>query len=379
MRDWHIKSNIPFEELVDRNDPAKLHLSDWATGAIAETLKVSIVDGLSRVKEVHVARGKIASDANLRKEWARDKGQGRTEGWAKNDQGGSYFDQPGSAQPPWIDDSTARRVTLLFATTRCASNNTKEIFSGEREPEATHYGMTSIKIPGIRSVGTVSLPTEWKLFNIRLYKQSLDPSHHFVLENCRTVTKENWLNTVRLSSPTEALGFVHGLNVSFRDGLYKCAQIAWDIRYPGLPISFSWASRGTLSLTSYMYDQNSALDARRRVVALLRDLQAAGITALNVIAHSIGNYAVLDALANHSQSDGRLALGNVMMAAPDVDHDHYRNTVKRVLPMTRGMTLCASSRDKAMKASRKLAGKPRAADVPENGPSLLPSSDSTGA
>jgi esterase/lipase superfamily enzyme len=61
------------------------------------------------------------------------------------------------------------------------------------------------------------------------------------------------------------------------------------------------------------------------------------------------------------------------MAAPDVDKNHYLSSIPKIVPATGRMTLYASSNDKAMVASRKLAGGiPRAGDVPRRRPILMP-------
>lgn len=60
------------------------------------------------------------------------------------------------------------------------------------------------------------------------------------------------------------------------------------------------------------------------------------------------------------------------MAAPDLDKDHYLNIAPKVRAATAGMTLYASSADRALYASKRLAGNvPRAGDVPHDGPTLV--------
>ena len=66
--------------------------------------------------------------------------------------------------------------------------------------------------------------------------------------------------------------------------------------------------------------------------------------------------------------------------APDVDWDHYLQTAPQARKVVRGMTLYASSADKAMHVSRRLAGGiPRAGDVPVGGPCLVTDVDAIDA
>jgi esterase/lipase superfamily enzyme len=63
------------------------------------------------------------------------------------------------------------------------------------------------------------------------------------------------------------------------------------------------------------------------------------------------------------------------MAAPDVDSDAFKQLAPEVRRITQGMTLYASSADRAMNVSRALAKVPRAGDVTAAGPIILPDID----
>jgi len=355
MRHWHVHQGISFEQMIDLEDPDKLRLNEWTTRALANSLAGQILLGVSDqggdsgVSAVNGGTPEFGTDVFEP---------------PPNDSDGAILREPSAFQPPWVDNS-AGRVRILFATTRRPSGNA-ERFSGEREDFETHYGIASVKAPGDRLPGESGRPAEWTLFNINFHRENEDPSRHFVLEDSRSLSKREWFDVARQSH--EALIFVHGFNYSFLDGMYTCAQVAWDIRYPGLPILFSWASAASLSLSGYIYDRDSALLARERFISLLLGLQAAGVAKLNIMAHSMGNFLVLDALQNHYRHASDLKLEHLMMAAPDVDAGQYREWIKQIGPMSRGMTLYASSRDKALKVSKKLARGVRAGDVLASGP-----------
>jgi esterase/lipase superfamily enzyme/lysophospholipase L1-like esterase len=367
MQSWVLKQQVPLEQLVDSEDPDRLHVSDWATGAVSDALSSTMIVDLEQGDGGVVIRrrsGEPLQEGSFSAQKPFDDGEKPRKNIPE-----TYFDQPGSRQPPWVDESDARRVTLFFATTR-QSIDGDELFSGEREAKATSYGIACLKVPEDRTVGSDSIPLRLTVFRLTLFQGSNDPRHHFSLEDHRILSKEEWKSTIEKCSAKDALIFVHGYNVTFLEGLYKCAQVAWDIRYPGLPILFSWASRG--SLTSYWYDRGSAELAQRHFLQLIVDLQSAGVTTLNIIAHSMGNMVVLGALRSLAATNSQLRLGNLLMAAPDVDADIYRDWAPSILPIVKGMTLYASSKDRAMKASKFLAGGiPRAGDVPTGGPVLV--------
>ncbi|MBO9724129.1 MAG: alpha/beta hydrolase [Novosphingobium sp.] len=68
------------------------------------------------------------------------------------------------------------------------------------------------------------------------------------------------------------------------------------------------------------------------------------------------------------------------MAAPDIDVDQYRDLAPKVRKLAKGMTLYASSSDRALSVSRKLAGGiPRAGDVFDGKPVLIETVDTIDA
>jgi esterase/lipase superfamily enzyme len=65
-------------------------------------------------------------------------------------------------------------------------------------------------------------------------------------------------------------------------------------------------------------------------------------------------------------------LNEIILAAPDVDRDVFENLARDVKNYGRGVTLYASANDRAMEASRRVAGGiPRAGDVPPDGPLVI--------
>jgi esterase/lipase superfamily enzyme len=200
-----------------------------------------------------------------------------------------------------------------------------------------------------------------------MIREQVDPRRHFIVQGVTEMNQDRWVEQAK--NGVEALVFVHGFNTSFDDSLYRMAQIVWDLQYDGTAVLYSWPSQG--EVLAYSYDQNSALIARAgfdQVISLLEDAEIARV---HVLAHSMGNLVALEALANRAPSRKSLGLAEVIMAAPDVDQDHYRQLMARVQKITSGATLYASSADKPMMISRRFAMAPRAGDVFENCPVLV--------
>jgi esterase/lipase superfamily enzyme len=275
------------------------------------------------------------------------------------------------------DEAEKRRmVDLMFATTR-KYDDAQERFTGERNSTIT-FGQASVRIPEAHLPGELERPYNYTLFSVTIYRQKENPNKHFVIRGINVLPKKRWAEILGAMPSDDALLFVHGFNTSFEDALYRNAQIVCDLRFKGAAVLFSWPSRG--AIRDYVYDRDSASGAVKPFIEVLELLTSQeNIKQIHILAHSMGNQVVLNALANY-QSAKTLKIGELIMAAPDVDRDVYSSIALDARKHTKGMTLYASAADKALAASKLLAGDiPRAGDVPEGGPIVLETIDSIDA
>ncbi|TFW55794.1 alpha/beta hydrolase [Bradyrhizobium sp. MOS001] len=277
----------------------------------------------------------------------------------------------GSGTPGQLNDR--RLVEFLFATDRVPKNGTVAIqFTGDRQPNLT-FGAAAIHIPEHHRIGRIELPSVWKFWGIELKREQQDDKKHFALRKLSIMPIENWEQLVTGKNAKSALVFVHGFANTFEDALFRNAQIVYDLDYQGLPVLYSWSSRGAVQ--DYRYDLDSALEARDGFIFILKKLKDLGIEHVDVLAHSMGNLVVLDALKSNASSTSPVQLDQLIMAAPDVARDTFMRQLPDVQKIIQGATLYASSADKALMASKVLAIYPRAGDVPDEGPVVLPNLD----
>jgi esterase/lipase superfamily enzyme len=269
-----------------------------------------------------------------------------------------------------------RVVEFLFATTRDQQLSAlgKVSFSGSRASNLT-FGAARVRIPEKHHTGHIELPKKYGFWGYSIYEEKQDDKKHFAIKSVIRLDKNDWGNLIKNTKSNEALVFVHGYNTTFEEALYRNAQIVWDLQYKrGPSILFTWASKG--QVLDYVYDQQSALiarDAFRKLLRTLRDDYK--VEKINVLAHSMGNLIVLDALAGEERTQDPIRISELVLAAPDVDRDYFLQVAPKVRKITTGMTLYCSAADKAMIASRNLASAPRAGDVPIGGPIILPNID----
>ena len=274
------------------------------------------------------------------------------------------------------DAPDSRVLSLYFATTR-----EKAIVEGVttltdgRSPEL-NFGTVRVRVPEGHEDGQVERPRSVEVFGWTLYRQRTDERSHFVIRTRAWLDRDEFLQAVKTTEAESALVFVHGFNVVFDEGVYRLAQIVWDTQYKGVPILFSWASRGGIG--SYLHDLGSARHAQPHFVELLRMLQDdAKISAIHVIAHSMGNEVALHALVNPGATPLK-PINELIMAAPDVDRTIFEQQLaRRLSQVAKGVTLYASSKDLALAASKKAHEGVRAGDIlpAPRGPITAPNID----
>ena len=144
--------------------------------------------------------------------------------------------------------------------------------------------------------------------------------------------------------------------------------MAYDLKYEGAPIFFSWPSQATE--IGYTIDETNVTWAVPHLKQFLLDIRSkTGVKSLNIIAHSMGNRAVTSALKElyfEYQKEGKL-FNQIILAAPDVDAGVFKSDiVPKITKTAEQITLYASSNDRALVASRNVHGSPRAGESGEN-------------
>ncbi|WP_428927859.1 alpha/beta hydrolase [Marinibacterium sp. SX1] len=223
-------------------------------------------------------------------------------------------------------------------------------------------GVARVTVPASHVPGMVESPSIWRL------ELRPDPSRHVVLQSVTRMEDAAFFD--RLSGEfdgetTEAFVFIHGYNVTFDQAARRAAQMAYDMNYPAVPILYSWPSRG--STLAYVADTAVVRLSGRRLAGFLEDLAArSGAETIHIVAHSMGNRALTDALEILALQHGVQAgddpmFGQVVFAAPDVDAGLFARMARTIRPIARRLTLYASEQDWALVSSRKLHGNaPRA-------------------
>jgi len=251
--------------------------------------------------------------------------------------------------------SGARRHEIFIATTRAPDENPAILYSGERGDEIGLMRVT-VSIPPNHVPGKIERPKNLPP-NPRTEFAVLDPISFD--RNRAFVEGLNSALARRPKGERNILMFVHGYNTTLTAAILRLAQFVEDTGYTGVPVLFSWSSKG--ELFGYVYDLNSVLHARDDMIEAFTLLTQTDAEGYDIVAHSMGNLLTVEAV-RQAELEGKFnrqgRLRNIILASPDIDIDLFKKQIPRLQKKNRRyqVYVLISKNDKALAASRRIAG-----------------------
>lgn len=258
----------------------------------------------------------------------------------------------------------ARQVEVFYVTDRAPSNTKDEYFGTARGTPA--QGIATVAIPPHHQIGRHEQPSVLRL------EWSPDERKHIAVTGTSPLGREAFFDQLEralyLSPDHKLLVLVHGYNTPFSEATRLLAQFATDLKFSGPILLFSWPSQG--SLASYVVDETNVEWAQSHLARLLDDLlDRTSARQIYLVAHSMGSRILTRAfstLAAERQAHTLRTIGEMILVAPDIDADVFRQEIAPRLARTGiHVTLYASSADRALLASRAFHGYARAGDSGE--------------
>ena len=245
------------------------------------------------------------------------------------------------------EPGAVRHVPIFVVSTRKGSSgDANELADGVRD------SLQTVTVPPDHTPGEIERP-RWG---------SDDPQHHFTVSAYRGLEDSEFKAEVashlsgRIGSNRDVLVYVHGFNTSYDEARFRLAQVVTDGRFGGVPILFTWPASG--SLFDYEAAKESASSSRDALAQTLMELgDTPDIGRIHILAHSMGTWLTMealrqDAIAGKPDLNGKL--GDVMLAAPDIDVNVFRSQIAKLDPSH--ISVLVSVNDKALTLSRRLAG-----------------------
>ncbi|MEI7462759.1 MAG: alpha/beta hydrolase, partial [Pirellula sp.] len=211
-------------------------------------------------------------------------------------------------------------VKLWYGTNR-KPNDTLRLdlgFSNDRD-DKINFGTCEVAVPRRRAVGSLGSWAwyRWLTWNddrVKLDWKSLvkyEPISFWKSLQQSVKSLED--------GKKHAVVFIHGFNVSFKDAALRTAQLAVDLPLPGPATFFSWPSRGYM--LGYAADEATIRYTEKYLIEFLTNfVQQSGAERIHLIAHSMGNRGLLDAMDKVIAAlKCEKPFDQVILAAPDVD------------------------------------------------------------
>ena len=222
-------------------------------------------------------------------------------------------------------------------------------FNSERE-SSLKFGYFNTRIEPTLGLGMIIDPSQWFL------------NEEIQLVDVRAQEEEAFLTRLRqqvqASSDQSLLVVVHGFREGYPSALRKTAFLAHvlDINTPVLV--FDWPGDQGSSLRGYrrarQVAEESGAELARTLELIIKEVQP---ERLWLLANSMGGQVVADAFSLLHQdtdfSDSQTEIENVVLTAPDVDHEAFNNRFKQdILDLAQNVTVYVSSNDRALLVSR---------------------------
>jgi esterase/lipase superfamily enzyme len=254
----------------------------------------------------------------------------------------------------------------MYATDRNVGGDSDVLtFYGEERGEM-NYGTAQV---AIRIEKSVSPFADYSIWNLR-FKGSTRKQAELI--HISPLNKKNFLtsfsNRINTSTDKSALVYTHGYSRNFEHAARITATLAYELRYQGIPVLYSWPSKGSPS--AYLGDRTTIEWSAPNFYAFLKDLALrTKVETIHVVAHSLGNQAFLQALLkllDDPKITRNWKFGEIVLVAPDVDRAIFeRDIAPKIVQADSRISLYVSSIDIPLMASRSINLYPRLGDARE--------------
>lgn len=244
-----------------------------------------------------------------------------------------------------------RAMSILVVTNRKSKGDS---FTCDDRQTSTNlddklkFGICRINVPKNHTTGEIVFAKD--------ARQS--SNDYFKILDAKSSDEKTFIKYLKHSKRTPLI-FVHGFNVRYQEALLRASQIAYDLKYQGPIILFTWpAGAGdsfidnTLLNKTYESNLSSAKASTNLFKNFLLNLQKNNIRA-NLLVHSMGHQVVIPALKELGEiKNSQPIINELVLNAPDFDAAEFVNLAQNIKPTSKRVTVYCSYNDKAMLASK---------------------------
>ncbi len=251
---------------------------------------------------------------------------------------------------PADEDPPGAPVRLFFATDRAPTGETNPAVWYGAERGALRFGRAEVGISPQRR------PPPAARRGASAPEDIPGAARMIELLEIVELTEERFLEAI-WEPGEDVFVFIHGYNAHFAQAATWTGRIARETGFAGVPIFYSWPSQGTVA--GYVADLNNAEWSALQLETFLESLiETRPRARIHIIAHSMGNRTLFDALSGlRARYDGPApVLGQLVLVAPDIDAALFAVAVPGFRELAENVTLYVSGDDIALRASKLGAG-----------------------
>ena len=220
-----------------------------------------------------------------------------------------------------------------------------------------------LKVTGVREIGILDR-------TVNPFTESLVDQNQRHLPGEQFATKVN--AKLAISKRKDVFIYLHGYKVVFENPLLVASELWHFLGYEGAFIAFAWPS--TPNTLAYFSDlETAALSAGNLRILIQYLAEKTTARRIHIIGYSAGTRVVTQALyqlalihtgADRKASAKNLRIGHVILTGSDVDQHLFGSyLVDGMLDITDGITVYASTKDKALGMSKWAFGRQRLGQI----------------
>lgn len=251
-------------------------------------------------------------------------------------------------------------IEILYGTDRKESIKKDKKYFYETFYDAKRgelkWGLARVSVPKSHKFGKMERPST-------LWGETEKKGKHILIKKLEelelSIFQKILKSKLDFVKEKDIIVFIHGYNNTFADAIRRTAQLTYDLKFKGVPITYSWPSQGNDRILTYMEDEASVQYTVPHLVKFLSQIiDKKDGSNIHILGHSMGTRALTNALKELSYIyRGKTIFKNIILAAPDIDKDVFKTSLLPYIKKTTDMiTLYSSSDDKALLVSETLHG-----------------------
>ncbi len=260
-------------------------------------------------------------------------------------------------------------IRVRFATNRNPVSGPDMFGPRYRDNSPKHYvtgSVNVIRLSNLPDSGWVPDPNSLQVdppVNAATFEPNLSSGNDIISFVRDRIASE----LVASASPQYGLILLPGFDSTFRDSMSRAAQVMSNYKAADV-FCFSWPSQGKLDIPSYKADRDAAVksayavaDSLRKLFVTLASLKS-NLPVLHIVAHSMGNYALRNAIQLIPTKDrNKVLFESAFLMAADENYDALSKAteLKPLITLAKKVLVYKNGGDIALSASSIINGYPR--------------------